>query len=191
MGEFLNETVDMILEHEGGYVNDPADPGGETYKGISRRHWGNWAGWEKIDAAKGQLNFHELLEADETLQADIRKFYLDNFLNPMGWDVMPKYMALMAVDMGVNTGLKRTLSALQKMLGLEVDGVLGKNTRAAFAIIKPGDLDRLTTIRLLYYFTISVHNPPLAKFLPGWTRRTIKVYKKALSYVVSEVTPNV
>jgi lysozyme family protein len=37
---------------EGGYVNDPYDSGGETYKGISRRSWPSWPGWKAIDEAK-------------------------------------------------------------------------------------------------------------------------------------------
>ena len=42
----------IVMEYEGGYVNHPNDPGGETYKGISRRAHPNWKGWQLIDQKK-------------------------------------------------------------------------------------------------------------------------------------------
>jgi len=51
MADF-NQALQMVLQNEGGYVNDPNDPGGETYKGIARKMNSNWIGWQLIDLQK-------------------------------------------------------------------------------------------------------------------------------------------
>src|SRR2546426_796362 len=58
-------ALTQLLKVEGGYANDPRDPGGETYKGISRVFWPNWSGWPLIDAAKSAPKFHERLSENE------------------------------------------------------------------------------------------------------------------------------
>ncbi|MDD4754837.1 MAG: glycosyl hydrolase 108 family protein [Prolixibacteraceae bacterium] len=50
-------ALQKILAHEGDYVNAPADPGGETYKGIARNIHSKWNGWLCIDVHKTQLPF--------------------------------------------------------------------------------------------------------------------------------------
>ena len=53
MADF-KEAFELTLAHEGGYVKDPDDRGGETYKGIARRYNPGWSGWARIDKAKKQ-----------------------------------------------------------------------------------------------------------------------------------------
>lgn len=52
MSGHFEKALKHTLEFEGGYVNDPADSGGETFRGISRRNWPDWPGWALIDKAK-------------------------------------------------------------------------------------------------------------------------------------------
>ena len=54
MGDHFDKALAHTLQFEGGYANDPADSGGETYKGISRNNWPSWPGWKLIDEAKVQ-----------------------------------------------------------------------------------------------------------------------------------------
>ena len=54
MADF-HKALKRTAKYEGGYVNDPADAGGETYKGISRRANPKWDGWQLIDAHKKTL----------------------------------------------------------------------------------------------------------------------------------------
>src|SRR4051812_34145455 len=72
-------ALTQLLKEEGGYANDPRDPGGETYKGISRVFWPNWSGWPLIDAAKTDPKFREKLAENEHLPSLINSFYRKNF----------------------------------------------------------------------------------------------------------------
>jgi lysozyme family protein len=49
---FFSHIVNDTLKHEGGYANHPADKGGETYRGITRKHNSEWEGWRYIDEVK-------------------------------------------------------------------------------------------------------------------------------------------
>lgn len=48
-------ALDKVLSREGGYINDPDDKGGETYKGISRKYNPDWKGWRIIDNTKKNI----------------------------------------------------------------------------------------------------------------------------------------
>jgi len=72
------------LKQEGGYVNDPYDSGGETYRGISRRAWPSWKGWPLIDQAKTDglkspkaIDRH--FEDDAEMFELVADFYFANF----------------------------------------------------------------------------------------------------------------
>ena len=41
----FNQAFKKVMSAEGGYVNDPDDPGGETYKGVARKMNPRWSGW--------------------------------------------------------------------------------------------------------------------------------------------------
>lgn len=56
MADF-KKALEMVLKHEGGYVCDPSDPGGETYKGVARNMHSGWTGWMEIDLAKKEPGF--------------------------------------------------------------------------------------------------------------------------------------
>ena len=74
MANFKN-AFDLMISHEGGYVNDPDDPGGETYKGVARKIFSKWEGWSRIDMLKRQSGFPANLDRDPELQEAIEDFY--------------------------------------------------------------------------------------------------------------------
>jgi len=84
MADF-NKAFQLILAHEGGYINDSDDPGGETYKGIARKMNPDWLGWHIIDLLKKQPGFPESLctchevEINCQLQYEVKSFYYLNF----------------------------------------------------------------------------------------------------------------
>lgn len=110
-------SFDKAFEHvvgvEGGYVNDPRDPGGETIYGITRRdHPQAWAnGTPSIEQAKA--------------------IYQRLYWTPVKADQLPWPLALFVFDAAVNQGVGTAVKLLQKTVGTVQDGVLGNNTLAA------------------------------------------------------------
>lgn len=96
---------------EGGWVNDDADSGKETYKGISRVYQKSWAGWKIIDSYKKKSNFPKNLESDKTLQELVKKCYRENYWAPIWGDKIDNQNVAndlydTAVNMGVGTSIK-------------------------------------------------------------------------------------
>ena len=110
-------SFDKAFEHvvgvEGGYVNDPRDPGGETIYGITRRdHPEVWAnGTPTMEQAKA--------------------IYAKLYWSPVKADQLPWPLALFVFDAAVNQGVGTAVKLLQKTVGTVQDGVLGNNTLAA------------------------------------------------------------
>jgi len=74
----FDEAFEKTAAIEGGYVLDPDDAGGETYKGISRRFNPSWGGWDKIDEMKKanprKRKFDNIFDQDDALQQEVRFF---------------------------------------------------------------------------------------------------------------------
>ena len=114
MADDFNRALDLILGHEGGYVNDPRDPGGETNWGISKR-------------AYPDLNIKAMTR--EAAGSIYRRDYWDKLrCGEMPWPV-----AVVMFDAGVNQGVGAAARTLQRALGVTQDGVLGPATMAALA----------------------------------------------------------
>lgn len=100
-------------KNEGGYVNDPADHGGETYCGISRVNFPHWSGWGIIDNCKTMNHFPEILKASDLLPKLIEDFYKTNFWNPINGDNIPNQdLANQVYDASVNMGVHQALKLL-------------------------------------------------------------------------------
>src|SRR4051794_33718383 len=105
MGNF-STALQKVLQSEGGYVNDPNDPGGETYKGIARNSNGTWDGWAIIDAQRTQAGFPAILDSNTDIQAKIQDFYQANYWNPVkGDDITNDDIATSIFDFAVNAGV--------------------------------------------------------------------------------------
>ncbi|MDD2996358.1 MAG: glycosyl hydrolase 108 family protein [Paludibacter sp.] len=116
-------AIAKVLKHEGGYVNDPDDTGGETYKGVSRKNWPRWTGWAFVDVAKKQDNFPASLGKISALQDSVMSFYRDNFWNKVGGDqIDDQDIADMLVDAAVNEGIKPAVRRAQKIVGIAQTG---------------------------------------------------------------------
>jgi len=102
-------AVDRVLASEGGYVNDPHDPGGETKYGISKR-------------AYPTVNIATLTEDDA------RAIYHRDYWQPVRGDELPAPVALVLFDAAVNQGVKTAIRFLQSALKVAEDGVLGPQT---------------------------------------------------------------
>lgn len=123
----------QLIGNEGGYSKDPADPGGETKYGISKRSYpGEDIAGMTLDRAK--------------------VIYLRDYWGPAGCDAVPDILKFDLFDMAVNQGVKPAIKALQHAVGEQEDGVLGPLTiQAAQSIRADRLLFRFDAARLVHY----------------------------------------
>lgn len=139
----------VVVGHEGGYCNDPGDPGGETKFGISKR------------AYPGEDIPNLTLERAKEL-------YLRDYWGPAGCDAVPDPIKLHLFDVAVNSGVGRAVRLLQRAVGEIEDGVLGPRTLAATNSMPAARLvARLCGVRLAFMADL----PAWAHFSKGWARR--------------------
>lgn len=145
----FNDAFAVVIGHEGGYVNHPDDPGGETNFGISKRAYPN-------EDIKGM-----------TLER-ARMIYRRDYWDKVRGDELPDAIALNVFDMAVNHGVKPAVKILQAAVGAEVDGVIGPRTLAAAWRANPVVAAiRLNASRLDFYTTLTTWST----FGRGWARR--------------------
>lgn len=141
-------AIPIVLKNEGGYVNDPADPGGETNFGISKRSYPN-------------VDIKNLTEAEASViyQRDFWKFD----------GINDQAVATKLFDAYVNMK-SHAIKAAQEVVQQTVDGIYGAHTEAAINNTE----DFLTKFRarlVQYYQQIVEFYPEDEKFLNGWLRR--------------------
>jgi len=153
--ERFQKCVDRVLEHEGGYVNDPADPGGETKFGISKLTFPN------VDIAS-------LTRADA-----IRLYYEHYWRRIKGDQIISNELALQIFDMAVNAGPVVACQLIQEIVGTKQDGVIGSVTLAAMDRYHSvaGMIERYKFLRARHYCRIVSRNHSHVRFLMGWINR--------------------
>ena len=160
-----NTMIDLILGHEGGYVNRPSDPGGETKFGISKR-------------AYPKENIRALTRARAV------ELYLRDYYERPGLSLIPlPALRYCVLDFGVNAGTSRAVKLLQRLVGAGVDGRMGKGTAAAVArfLSQHGDVSTIQQYqdaRVRYYKGL---NKPA--FEKGWLNRVREVTARAIKEV--------
>jgi len=162
--------VDRILGFEGGYVNNPKDPGNCTNFGITLATLGDWRGapvtCDDVKALTRQ-------EAKEILFA--------RYWAALSCDSLPPGLDLAVFDFGINAGVRRSALTLQTVLArfdptLKVDGVVGPFTLAAAAKAPVGQVvDMFHMERMAFYKSLSTW----ATFGNGWTKRAEAVLADA------------
>ena len=178
-----------MLSNEGGYVDNPHDPGGETYMGVARKKWPNWEGWDRIDLYKVNSNaFPEVLERDAAIKGYVKDFYRTNFwLKVMGDRLDNQDLATFLFDTAVHLGPPRAVLFLQQALNvlnerqklyadISEDGAMGAQTMAAVLNYKqhrPPNYLRKTLIILrgAYYIERVQQREESEIFLRGWLNR--------------------
>lgn len=105
----FEQAFQRLIGHEGGYVNHPSDPGGETNFGITKRSY-------PAEDIRGM-----------TL-ARAKAIYLRDYWNAAGCGYVPEVARFDLFDMAVNSGVKPAIMAMQRAIGADADGVIGPNT---------------------------------------------------------------
>lgn len=185
----FNEAFEGTSAHEGGYVNDPVDRGGETYRGIARVHHPEWTGWQRVDALRGKRGFPNSLDRDTGLQQAVAAFYKDAYWDRFQGDALPdQSVANELYDTAVNMGVRRAVRFLQSALNLLnrdqadyadliVDGWFGDKTLAALDTLLANDCSGEALIKLMNiqqgarYVEIMAGDSRQERFARGWIKR--------------------
>ena len=151
--------MSKVLESEGGYVNDPDDPGGETKYGISKRSH------SEVDIKN--------LTVDGATDIYRRLYWTPSKAERLKPEIRYQYF-----DMVVNAGQGNAVKVLQRACNgkakkgqkIAVDGRIGKMTIKASERLEES---RLQAYRVLYYAEKVSKNPTLEKYFYGWYRRVL------------------
>lgn len=168
----FNNALSVTLKHEGGYSNNPNDPGGETNYGIT------------IKTAKS----HGYQGSMKDIPIDtVREIYSKNYWLCIKCNIIALKSVELATylfDCSVNIGVKKTAKILQQALNslnrkdkdLPEDGIIGPATLGCINSMDTKDLSLLLkTVKILrgyHYIHISTLNPKLKEFIRGWINRT-------------------
>jgi len=154
----FKDAIKIILKHEGGYVNDPIDPGGETMMGISKRAYPH-------------------LDIKNLTKDEVKDIYYKDYWVKSKCQSIPDYLRLIYFDMVVNMGRNRAVRVLQtainaKGLKTDIDGGIGPQTikNAEKSKLKAG---RLRSYRVKYYADLVNRKPKLEKYWYGWYKRAV------------------
>lgn len=158
----FEDALERTLSHEGGYVNDPRDPGGETNWGISKRAYPN-------------------VDIRNLTRESAATLYRRDYWLHAHCDEMPFALAYQVFDFAVNSGVGTAIRKLQSVLGLADDGAYGPLTRQS---VREADvqttIEDLLDARLLFM----QHLKGWDHFGRGWTNRIQQNFK----YAIDDVT---
>lgn len=163
MADF-NKAIAFTLKFEGGYANVSNDPGGETYRGITRKNHPDWSGWATIDKVKLK---HGVILPE--LEDSVKAFYKANYWARIG-EICNDVVAAFVFDYKVNSG-NRAIKALQRIVGADDDGILGADTINKTNNYNGNLIAALLQSRRQFYYDIVHNNPSQKKFLSGWLNR--------------------
>lgn len=126
MQSSYDTAIKGVLESEGGYSNDPGDPGGPTNWGITI--WDARLYWKRDSTA---------LDVRRMPREVALQIYKSKYWDKVHGDELPAGVDYVVFDYAVNSGLGRAIPALQRAVGVPADGVYGPQTAAAVAKADP------------------------------------------------------
>ena len=167
----FRDYFNVLLIHEGGFVNDPDDLGGATNKGITFNTLNSYA-----KSVLGLNSSMELLQnlTDEQAYLIYKKEYWDTI---NGDEIKDRELAFQIFDFKMNAG-KNGIKTLQQCLNdnfgtaLSIDGAWGTETLSSVNSNDSKDLYiKYREYRIEYYKEISISRPKNNKYLKGWINR--------------------
>jgi lysozyme family protein len=144
-----DEAFKIVIGHEGGYVNDLKDPGGETKYGISKRAYPT--------------------EDIKSLTLDRAKaIYKRDYWDKVRADELPKQVRFSMFDAAVNSGVVQSIKWLQRAVGTTDDGIIGPQTLAQLRAREPNRVAAIFNGQRLKFMASL---PTFDRFGKGWARR--------------------
>lgn len=169
--------IKKIFENEGVYSNDPNDPGGESFLGISRNYHPNWKGWNLVDEFKTKFDVLDISLSFVPLDIleEAKKFYFEYYWKKLYLDRVPENSIFLIFDTGVNMSIKKAIILLQRTINVYPDGIIGPITLGA---LKQFDKNvfyyKYKIERISEYINLCKKHPKFKKYLLGWINRTLK-----------------
>jgi lysozyme family protein len=159
----------MLLEHEGGYVNNVHDKGGMTNLGVTKRVYDKW-----IDRESTEQEMRDLTPED------VAPIYKKNYWDRVKGDLLPSGLDWACFDWAVNSGSGRPAKAVQRAVGATVDGAIGKQTVGLVMEKDPEFIiDYVYTVRKSFYESLDDYK----HFGRGWSRRNKETLRQALKMI--------
>lgn len=155
----IKEIGYTIDRWEGGYSNDPIDPGGETQFGIAKR-------------------YHPDVDIKNLTKEQAIQIYGKEYWAKLSCDQITSQRVRWKVfDIGVNLGVKNATMFLQRAAGVKEDGIMGLittsrvNTLTSSGVGECRVLSLLTENQIKYYHERIIEKPVKLKYLRGWASR--------------------
>lgn len=166
MKENFEKCLEMLLKHEGGFVNHPKDPGGMTNLGVTKKVYEEFVGREVDEKEMRALT-----------PEDVAPLYKANYWDAVKGDDLPAGVDWACFDWCVNSGRKRPSKALQRAIGAIPDGAIGPATLAKVAEASPKSIVvAIHDDRQAFYERL----PTFGTFGKGWTRRNKETLEQAI-----------
>lgn len=163
-----------VLASEGGNVDDPADPGGRTSRGVIQREWNAWR------------TTHRGLPADvwAAPQEEIDVIYHEKYWahRCIQGDKLPAGLDYTVGDYGVNAGVGRPGIVLRRVLQVNADRCDISDALLAIVVKKdtPALIRAIGAERKRFYANLIAAKPSLGKFRNGWMARADAVQRISL-----------
>jgi len=166
----IKDTIDHIIQTEGGYVDHPNDSGGPTKYGITLATLEDYRG-HKLDKSAV-----ESLKKEEAFEIYEGKYVIAPGFN----QIDDPNLCFMVVDAGVHSGPQRAAKWLQKSVGAVDDGIVGPATLKAVNVISTAGQTRKLFIaqRIRFLGRLIERDHKQAVFAAGWFNRISEQIEK-------------
>ena len=163
----FGHCLDLVLKSEGGWVNHPSDPGGETNLGVTKRVWEEWVG-------------HPVESLKNLTKDQVAPLYEQKYWRPCYGEVLPRGLNYVVFSFGVNAGPGRSVKLLQQSIGVVPDGIVGPRVRTKIRESNVADIIKsFCEFRREYYK--SLKNFPI--FGKGWLNRVDEEERQAIQMI--------
>lgn len=178
MSEF-NRSLAKVLVHEGGYVDDPHDPGGATNQGVTQAVYDDYRDTYGLKRQGVKL----------MAQGERDTIYRMRYWALIKGDSLPVGVGYIVFDGAVNSGVSQSAKWLQRALGVKADGLIGPGTLAAVGKERDHDalIEKILQRRLL--FCKSLKGWP--RYGRGWAKRIADVKAVGQAWAAGSVGPEI
>lgn len=156
----FDEAFDRLIGFEGGYADDPRDPGGETMWGVTRR----------VALQEGYTGIMRVLPRDTA-----KAIYAKRYWAPVQADTLPDAIRYPVFDAAVNSGVAQSVKWLQRALDIVDDGDLGAVTLAALGACDP---ERIVARFCGFHLDFLTSLPTWGAYGRGWVRRVASILQE-------------